>query len=161
MAVTEDIVATYRGPRAVFARILRGERHEARPLTYLIVALLIFYVAQWPALARAAHLQPEIPLAQRMFAAFLATLAALPLFYIVAALGRLGARLAGRIVAGYEARVAMFWALLAVSPLVLLHGLARGFLGPGLQTGLLGVAVFVVFAWFWWAGLSAAARGRE
>ncbi|PPB79712.1 hypothetical protein LV82_02503 [Albidovulum inexpectatum] len=161
MAVTDDIVATYRGPRVVFARILRGERHEARPLTYLIFALLIFYVAQWPALARAAHLQPEIPLTQRMFAAFLATLAALPVFYLLALLGRLAARLAGRRIAGYEARVALFWALLAVSPLVLLHGLVRGFLGPGLQAGLVGLAVFAVFACFWWAGLSAAARGRE
>lgn len=156
MAVTDDIVATYRGPRAVMRRLLRGERHEARALAYLLAALVVSFIAQWPALSRAAHLQPEVPLAQRMVAAFLAVLAAIPAFYLLAALGHLAARAFGGAGDFFSARIALFWALLAVTPLMLLHGLVRAFLGQGPQATLTGVVVFAVFLWFWIAGLRAA-----
>jgi len=48
--------------------------------------------------------------------------------------------------------------LLAASPLVLLHGLVAGFIGPG--PGLQGVGLIwlVVFLWFWLSGLRQAQR---
>ena len=54
----------------------------------------------------------------------------------------------------YGARLALFWALLASTRWLLLHGLVAGFIGPGpsLQFGV-GLIWFAVFAWFWIAGL--------
>src|SRR5690606_33420050 len=52
MAVTDDILATYRGPGRVARRLLSGERHEARALAYLLAGLIVAYVALWPVLAR-------------------------------------------------------------------------------------------------------------
>ena len=71
MAVTDDIVATYRGPGTVMRRLLGGERHEARVLAYLLAALIVIFVAQWPGQARAAFLDPSVPMTQRMVAGFL------------------------------------------------------------------------------------------
>lgn len=159
MAVTDDIVATYRGPSAVMRRLLQGERHEARALTYLIVALVVIYIAQWPGLSRAAHFAPEVPLVQRMVAAFLAVLAMIPAFYMLAAFGHLVARALGGRGNFFGARIALFWALLAVTPLMLLHGMVAGFIGPGVQATLVGVIVFAVFLWFWLSGLRASEFG--
>ena len=159
MAVTDDIVATYRGPRAVMRRLLKGERHEARALTYLIAALVVIYIAQWPGMSRAAHFAPEIPLVQRMVAALLAVLALIPAFYLLAALGHFVARALGGRGDFFGARIALFWALLAVTPLMLLQGLVAGFIGPGLQATLVGVIVFAVFLWFWVSGLRVAEFG--
>lgn len=159
MAVTDDIVATYRGPRTVMRRLLRGERHEARALTYLIAALVVIYIAQWPGLSRAAHFTPGVPLVQRMVAAFLAVLALIPAFYLLAALGHIAARAFGGRGDFFRARIALFWALLAVTPLMLLQGMVAGFIGPGLQATLVGVIVFAVFLWFWVSGLRVAEFG--
>ncbi|MGB3315979.1 MAG: YIP1 family protein [Albidovulum sp.] len=162
MAVTDDILATYRGPRAVMRRLLKGERHEARALTYLVVALIVIYIAQWPGLSRAAHFEPDVPLVQRMVASFLAVLALIPAFYLLAALGHLAARVFGGKGDFFAARIALFWALLAVTPLMLLQGVVVGFIGSGLQATLVGVIVFAVFLWFWVSGLRAAEfGGRE
>lgn len=162
MAVTDDIVATYRGPGAVMRRLLTGERHEARALAYLIAALTVIYVSQWPGLSRDAFLDPSVPMTQRMVAALLAVLATIPAFYLLAALGHLGASAFGGKGSYFDARIALFWALLAVAPLMLLQGLVAGFVGPGAGLTLLGVLVFAVFLWFWITGLRAAEfGGRE
>ena len=50
--------------------------------------------------------------------------------------------------------------MLASSPLVLLNGLAAGFLGAGPQLMLVGLIWFVVFLWFWLSGLRVAERGE-
>ena len=159
MAITDDIVATYRGPRRVAARLLAGERHEARPLAYLLAALGLFLVAQAPGLARAAHLEPASPFAQRVMAAALALCALLPVFYALAALGHLAARALGGTGDWFGGRIALFWALLAVAPLVLLQGLVAAFVGPGGAYLATGIVVFAVFLWFWGAGLDASEFG--
>ncbi len=156
MAVTDDIVATYRGPRAVMRRLLAGERHEARALAYLLAALIVIFIAQWPAMSRAAFLEPDVPLTQRMVAAFLAVLAAIPAFYLLAGAGHLAARAAGGRGDFFGARIALFWALLAVTPMMLLQGLVAAFIGPGSALTATGVVVFAVFLWFWFAGLRVA-----
>ena len=95
MAVTDQIIATYRAPGRVMREVLAGERHEARALAYLLAAVIVIHIAQWPGMSRAAFLQPEVPMAQRMMAAFLAVLAAIPLFYGLAALSHLVLRAFG------------------------------------------------------------------
>jgi hypothetical protein len=159
MAVTDDIVATYRSPARVMRSVLQGERHEARALAYLLAAVLVIHIAQWPGMSRAALLEPDVPLAQRMFAAFLAVLAAVPVFYGLAGLSHLAARAFGGKGSYFAARIVLFWALLAVTPLMLFQGLVAAFSGPGPALTLTGAAVFAVFLWFWLTGLRIAEFG--
>ncbi|MCV2869938.1 YIP1 family protein [Defluviimonas sp. WL0002] len=161
MAVTDDIVATYRGPRRVVARLLAGERHEARPLAYLLAALVLFLVARAPAMSRDAFVDPASPLSQRVMAMALALGALLPVFYGLAALGGLAARAAGGRGDWFGARIALFWALLAIAPLVLLQGLVDAFVGPGPALTATGIVVFVLFMWFWIAGLAQSEFGER
>ena len=64
--------------------------HEGRALATLIGACLLIFVAQWPGLARAAYVDPAIPLDARMGGALLGTLFLLPpIAYAVAALSHL------------------------------------------------------------------------
>lgn len=159
MAVSDDIAATYRGPGRVVRRLLALGPEEGRALAYLLAALVLFFIAQWPGLARASYLEPDQPLIQRMMAAFLAVLATLPVFYLLAALSHLVLRAFGGQGGWYGARLALFWALLAVAPLVLLQGLVSALIGPGAALTATGVMVFAIFLWFWGAGLKAAEFG--
>lgn len=160
MAVTDDILATYRAPRAVMARLLAGERHEARALAYLLAAVIVIHIAQWPGMARSAFLQPVVPLSQRMLAAFLAVLAAIPVFYGLAAVAHLLVRAFGGQGSYFAARIVLFWALLATTPLMLFQGMVAAFVGPGPALTLTGLVVFAVFLWFWLTGLRLAEFGR-
>ena len=60
---------------------------------------------------------------------------------------------------GYGARMALFWSFLAASPLILLHGLVAGFVGPGPQLQIVGVIWVLVFGWFWVMNLREAEWG--
>lgn len=160
MAATRDIVATYRGPAAVVQRLLAGQRREDRALIYLMVACLIVFVAQTPRLAREAYLQ-GVELNMLLGATLLAWLFIAPLILYVLAFASHGiARLLGGKGTAYGARIALFWALLASSPLLLLHGLTAGFIGAGLELQIVGLMWFCVFLWFWLSGLVTAERGR-
>ena len=55
----------------------------------------------------------------------------------------------------YGARIALFWSLVAVSPLVLLTGLVAGMIGPGTQLSLVGSITFVAFLIHWLLALKA------
>ena len=158
MSALADIAATYRGPGGVVrALISRGPR-EDRALAILMGACAIIFVAQWPRLAREAHLSGT-ELNPLLGGALLAWIIIAPLaLYIIAALSRAPARLAGLRVSGYGARIALFWALFATSPLILLYGLVAGFIGTGVQETLIGIIWLAVFLWFWIAGLVAAGR---
>ncbi len=160
MAVTDDILATYRWPARVMARVLEGERHEARALAYLLAAVIVIHIAQWPGMSRAAFLQPEVPLSQRMFAAFLAVLAAVPFLYALAALSHLALRAFGGRGSFFSARIVLFWALLATTPLMLFQGLVSALAGPGGALTAMGLVVFAVFLWFWTTGLRISEFGR-
>jgi hypothetical protein len=150
MPVSTDILESYVRPRQVFRRKLEGGTHEGRALATLIGACLLIFVAQWPGLARAAHINPAIPLDARMGGALLGTLFLLPpIAYAVAALSHLVARAFGGRGSFFSARLALFWSLLAVSPLMLLQGLVRGFIGPGPALTLVGLAVLATFLMFW------------
>ena len=156
MPVTTDIAASYRRPGAVLRAHLAREVSEPRALAWLMGACGVMFVAQWPRLAREAHLQGT-ELQPAMGGALLATLIFLPLvFYVVAALSQLIARVAGSRMQSYGARVALFWALLAASPLALLYGLVAGFIGPGGALTLVGLAWLAAFLRFWSSGLRAA-----
>jgi hypothetical protein len=153
MPVTRDIVATYRGPRRVVRRLLDMGQREDRALVILIAACAVMFVAQWPRLAREAHLSGEA-LNPLLGGALLGWVFIAPLMlYALALLSHGLARMIGGRGTAYGARLALFWALLAASPLILLHGLVAGFIGPG--PGLQGVGLIWcgVFGWFWLSGL--------
>lgn len=159
MSVTTDIAASYRGPGKVLRALLARGAHEPRALAYLMGACGVMYVAQWPRLAREAHLLPDTDLQSALGGALLATLIFWPLiFYLVAGLSQLVARALGRPIDGYGTRLALFWALLAASPLALLNGLVAGFIGSGGALTLVGILWFAAFLWFWSSGLREARR---
>ena len=150
MPVTSDILTSYRRPRAVIAAKLTAGLREDRALAALLGACGLIFVAQGPGLARAAHLDPAIPLDARISGALMGVIFLLPpLCYGVAAISHLAARAMGGKGSFFGARLALFWALLAVSPLMLLHGLVGGLIGPGTGFALVGVAVLVAFGWIW------------
>lgn len=153
MAVTGDIAAMYRRPRAVVRRLLAMGEREDRALIWLIVACGLIFVAQWPRLSREAHLNPDVPLQALLGGALMGWLFLAPLIlYAVAAASRIVAGLIGGQGTWYTARLALFWSLLAAVPLWLLTGMVAGFIGPGPALRLTGGVALGVFLLFW--GLS-------
>ena len=160
MAVTADMVRTYRAPRAVVRDLLAQGRREDRALIILFLACGLIFVAQWPRLSREAFLT-DLPLDMLVGAAlfgwgFVAPLA----LYLIAGISHLAARPFGGRGDAFGARLALFWALLAAAPLWLLHGLVAGFVGPGPAQSLVGFAALAAFLWFWVAGLVEAEGSR-
>lgn len=159
MSVSQQIVATYKGPGRVVRRLLSGPESEGRALAILMAACVITFIGQLPRLSREAHLSGE-ELNPLLGGALLGWVFMAPLiFYALAFVSHLLSRLAGGRGTGYGARIALFWALLAASPLILLWGLMAGFAGPGAGLTLVGLMWCIVFLWFWIAGLRVAEWG--
>ncbi len=141
-------------------RSLRGMPDRAL-IVVLMAAMLIFLIAQAPGHARAAQLQPEVPLGARMGGALLAVMFMMPLLaYALAALVSALSRLTPWPVAPLESRLALFWALLAVAPAMLLAGITAGLVGPGAALGLTRAVAGLGFLVIWGAGLGALAGHR-
>lgn len=155
MALTTDILASYRRPRTVLRR-LQGDRREARILVYLMLGCGLIFIAQWPRLAREAHLDEDVPLDALLAGALFAWVFIAPLvFYALGGILSLILRLAGP-VDGFALRLGVFWAVLAAAPLFLLYGLAAGFIGPGVQSLVLGLPALAAFISILVAGLRVA-----
>ena len=153
MAVTGDILATYRGPRRVFARLLTMGPREDRMLAILMAGCALMFISRMPSLAREAHLtgqEQTMLLSNALFGIiFVAPLAlytlALVAYFIARALRGTGE--------SFAARLALFWSFLAASPLMLLNGLVAGMIGPGTELNLIGGLWFAAFLWFWISGM--------
>lgn len=159
MSVSTEIVRAYRAPREVLRRQLSADKNEGRVLVYMTVACLLFFVAQWPRLSREAFMDPSIPLEARLGGALLGWLFIAPLaFYGIGALTHLLARLFGGQGSFYAARLALFWSLLVISPLVLLLGLVSGFIGQGPAQNATGLLLLGAFLYIWGSGLWEAER---
>ncbi|WP_309665139.1 YIP1 family protein [Tabrizicola sp.] len=159
MAVTTDILATWARPRLTLRRKLADGVRDDRALAVLMGACALIFVAQLPALSRAAHFNPEVPLDARMGGALMATIFLLPpILYGVAAISHLVARLFGGKGSFFTARLALFWALLCVTPLMLLHGLVAGLIGSGIALTVVGVVVLAAFLTLWVLLLTEAER---
>ncbi|WP_299875728.1 YIP1 family protein [uncultured Sulfitobacter sp.] len=159
MALTSDIVATYKGPSKVIGRFLAQGRNEVRALLFVLIAGVLMFIAAAPYQAREAQLNPAGPLEARLYwSAFLFIFIIPLLLYGLAALIWVVTKVARMPVSGFEVRFTLFWALLASAPVMLLFGLVAGLIGQGVQLQLVSFIWLAVFGWFWISGLLVAAR---
>lgn len=149
MTVTTDLVATWRRPRAILRQHFARGRSEPFALSFLLIFLVLAFVGQWPVAAREAFLAGEPSALPRILARALAVLATIPFWYGLAALGHLAARAMGGQGTWYGARLALFWALAAVGPLMLLQGLVSGMIGAGPALTLVSLLIGAAFLWLW------------
>ncbi|MDS9468088.1 hypothetical protein RGQ15_10970 [Paracoccus sp. MBLB3053] len=157
VGIVPRIIESWWAPRRV-VNSLRGLPDRAL-IAILMSAMLVFLIAQAPQHARDAYLDPSVPLQARMGGAMLAVMFMMPLLaYGLAALVSLISHIGPRPVDGHASRLALFWALLAVSPAMLLAGLVAGLIGPGPALSLTRAVAGVGFLVIWGAGLSAMTR---
>ena len=163
MPLSSDILRTWRGPRRVVRDLMDPGPREDRLVFLVMLGCFLMFVAQLPLQARLSFLSREgggEPLALDMLVgtAFFGWLMIMPLvLYLVAGLSVVVLRLLRRRVSGHDARLALFWAVLAAAPAALLAGLANGLIGPGRGTTLAGVIWVGAVVVFWVQGLREAA----
>lgn len=158
MSVTADILESWRRPRVVVRRLLGQPRAEPFAFSLLVTGLILLFVSLAPYLAREAYFEPEQPLTQRLLAAGLAMGATVPFWYLVAAVGHVIARVLGGKGGFYGARIALFWALVAASPALLISGLMRGLSTSGAASNLVGLIAAAAFVVLWVVTLHEAER---
>ena len=162
MSIVLDIVRTYRAPREILRKRVAGGPREDRAIAVLIVACLLMAVAQWPYMRRVAFENPDLPQEGLVSSALFAWLFVAPLaFYALSAIGHLAAKAFGGQGTWFEARMALFWALLASTPMWLLNGLVRGFVGPGIEADITGTLALAVLLIFWVSGLMEVERAPK
>ena len=149
MTVTTDILSAWRHPRQSIRRHLSRGVSESFAFSLLMVFLILTFVGQWPVAAREAFQAQDPSALPRIFARALAILATIPLWYGLAALSRLVARAMGGQGTWYGARLALFWALAVIGPLMLLTGLVEGMIGPGPQLIATRVIAGLAFLAIW------------
>lgn len=155
MSVSTDMLRSWRKPRQVMRELLAGGEHEGRLVGIVMGACLLIYIGQWPRLMRVDQLEllgPDGASDFQMNAgiAFFGIMIVWPLaLYGLAALTHLIGKPFGRAGSPFAARLALFWALLASTPLLLLHGLTMGFIGTGPAASLVGLVWLALFLWIW------------
>ena len=160
MAISSDILRSWRQPRAVVRGILAEGRREDRAIMFVYAACLLIFVAQWPVYARQ-DAGFDVPVGTEAFevstrmtyGAFAWLIWAPIILYGLAALSRILAHVLGGRGTHYGARIALFWAMLASAPVLLLHGLTMGFIGAGPAATLVGAIWVALFLWVWSQGL--------
>ena len=161
MSVAQDIVASYTKPRAVFRRRAGAETREDRALVVLMAACLLIFVAQWPRLARISFTTGD-ELNPLLGGALFGWLFIAPLvLYAIGTLSHILARLMGGKGNAYRARFALFWALLAASPLWLLWGIIAGYIGQSTGLSILGMIALGAFIMIWAMGFLEAEWGED
>jgi hypothetical protein len=159
MAISTDIVRTWRRPRAVMRDLIDRGIREDRALAILMGACFLMFLAQLPLLARLANLsteaaaldatRPVLDQNQLFGTAFVGWMMIAPLaFYAIAWLAYLALRVFRVRVTGYGVRLGLFWSFLAATPLALLLGLFQGLNGPGPGTNLVGLLWIGSLIWF-------------
>lgn len=154
IGIAPRILASWRHPSKVVREL--APMREGAMLALLMGAMAIFLIAQMPGHARAAALDPGIPFNARMAGATMAVLFVMPLLaYALAFLAGLAILLIGWHIAAADSRLALFWALLAISPVMLLSGLVEGVTGPGAALYVVRLIAGLGFLLIWGAGLRA------
>ena len=102
---------------------------------------------------------PEVPLAAQFLGLAYGMLIFLPFAYGLAAISHVIARALGARSTWYGARLALFYSLVAASPVMLLQGLVAGILGLGMQSFLVGIFALTAFVVFWALALVEVSKG--
>ena len=126
----------------------------------MLVGCILLFCSQLPDLVVLSRNQGnQLPLAGMAAARLIGTLILAPLlFYAIAGFSGLVLRSTGYSVDWRQARVSLFWAILAVSPAALIIELVRGLTG---DTGILQLApwiIMIMFFVFWASGIIESAR---
>ena len=163
MSTVSGILRSYRAPREVMRAHRAAGADEATGLTWLFVACILFFVARLPEVARESHFLSlegvDRPVMSLALPLFYGTVLLAPLMFLgLAALSHLVARLFGGQGRWLDARLALFWSLLCVSPVVLFQGMIAGFLGSGAALSFASLLVFAVFLYLWVNALIEAER---
>ncbi len=117
MSVVSRVLLTYRSPSKAFELIYERPINESTSLGYLMGACLLTYVAQWPYLARQAHLD-GFDLQTSLAASLLAWLLIAPLLlYTLALFVYFFHKVLGGGKSSAQVRMGLFWSSLRPLPL--------------------------------------------
>lgn len=148
MSVVSRVLLTYRSPTKAFELMYGRPINESASLGYLMVACLLTYVAQWPHLARQAYLD-DFDLQTNLAAGLLAWLLIAPLLlYTLALFVYFFHKVLGGSKSSAQVRMGLFWSFLAASPLMMLLGIVKGFLGSGTPENIVGFVWLVMLFYF-------------
>ncbi|MDE2788936.1 MAG: YIP1 family protein [Paracoccaceae bacterium] len=148
-SLTWEILGSYRHPRQNFDRQLDRHVGEERILFYGILACFLTFVARLPVIAQA-NTGPDAPPLEAVIAGqFAVSLLMAPLLlYALAAVSHLLARSVGGAGGWRESRLALFWAVLASTPMVLVAGIVAVVANRYLSTAFL-TLVAALFIAYW------------
>lgn len=136
-------------------KLLGHGQREDRNLVFLMLGCALIFLSQIPVIVRSVEMGSPEPFQALLGGVIMAWLFVAPLvLYAIAALSHLLAKVFRGRGAFFSARLALFWALFAASPLWLFAGLLRGYLGQ--EAGIVQVVDFVamaLFAHIWIGGL--------
>ena len=148
MSVIRNIYDSYRRPATVYQSFVTEHFEEKTALGFLAGGCLLAFISRWPTAARDAYLSDQA-LDMVLGAALFAWIFIAPLFfYALAGVLTFLLFIGGLRDIGLHLRLSLFWSFLAAAPIMLIYGLASGFLGQGVLTNLIGVLWLGVFLWF-------------
>ncbi len=155
MPFVVEVVRCYLEPRASARRILARADTEGRALAILVLGCFVLFLSQLPDImskevAQGGSPGPVADAAARIVGALVF---APLLFYGIAGLTGLAIRAAGYSLSWINCRVSLFWAVLAVSPAVLIIALARGFIGTSALLIVISLAMTIPFLVIWISAL--------
>ncbi|MCP5088449.1 MAG: YIP1 family protein [Rhodobacteraceae bacterium] len=153
MSLVDDIFAAYRQPR----RVLHGHLAcpgEGRILVFAFVFGFLTFLARLPQLSAESQLSSEAgSFANQVLILFAGCVFWIPLvLYALATVCHMAVLLFGDRASWQQARLALVWAALVASPLVLLGGVLKVFVSPPMFL-VVSLATAVVFLWQWAVGL--------
>ena len=152
MSLINNIILSYRRPQEVFDKFSRQEFGESHALGFLTGGCGLAFISHWPTLARQSHLMGD-PLDVMLGGALFGWIFLAPLlFYILATFLALCLAILGLRRQDLLVRLSLFWAFLATGPIMLVYGLANGFLGHGNTTNFIGILWLAFFLWFLFCG---------
>ena len=155
MPLADEVVRTYFEPRCSARRVLLRTDSEGKAFVLVFTGCIFLFLAQLPDLVgQGTSSGPQPSLTALATARVIGALLLAPLvFYAIAGISGLVARLLGRSIGWRHARVSLFWAVLAVSPAAMLLALARNFLGGSILVNTFPWILMTLFLLFWACGL--------
>lgn len=149
MPLIQSITRSYRSPQVVFRQMWTAGIAERKSLALVMGASAAGFISALPELSRRAHLE-ALDLQQLMGGALLGWIFMAPLmFYCLALVLYWITRPFLKHLTAGQMRVIVFWSLVVAVPVLLLHGLVAGFIGPSLQKQIIGMIwVLVVLRTF-------------